>query len=92
MVDRPIHLEDYKNIVKIGSFQEPSVIVPVCITQSTLDGIHALLKIIEGMKLQGSGEIGGAFELISFYRILRSSINEANNKNAPTHSLQAEER
>jgi hypothetical protein len=78
--DRPIHLLNYEHICKKEPHQEPSVTVPVWITQSSLDGLQALIRILEGMEKGGNGRISGSFELVSFYRTLQSSICNANNQ------------
>ena len=74
--DRPIHLSDLK-ICKKEPHSEPSVTVPVWITQSNLDGLQAVIRVIEGMERSGQGRISGSFELTMFYRQLCSAISKA---------------
>jgi hypothetical protein len=77
--ERPFHLAElamYKH--KPGGYAEPSVTVPICVTQSALDGLNTLIRLLEGYQLAKSGQIPGHFELIMFYRTLTGSIHAAN--------------
>ena len=74
--DRPIHLEGLA-ICKKRAYTEASVTVPVCITQSSLDGLQAMIRFCEGMEAAGKGRISGSFELVMFYRTLSTCIATA---------------
>lgn len=88
--DMPIHLSNYQICRERERPQtEPSVVVPVWITQSSLDGLNALIHYCSGVENSGKGRLPGSFELVMFYRQLRSSIHEAND--ARMKELQAEQ-
>jgi len=74
--DRPMHLGDLK-ICRKHAHTDNSVIVPVWITQSNLDGLQALIHVVEGMNRDGKGQLSGSFELVMFYRNLVNCIREA---------------
>lgn len=75
--DKPIHLAELE-ICKREPHSEPSVNVPVWITQSSLDGLQALIQFCNGAEHSGGGRVPGSFELIMFYRTLGSCIRKAN--------------
>lgn len=77
--DRPFHLAELSMYVK-QAHTEPSVTVPVWITQSTLDGLQALIRFHEGHLAAGKGMVSGSHELIMFYRTLVDSIRKAEEK------------
>jgi len=77
--DGPIHLAEF-SICKKQPHSESSVTVPVWITQSSLDGLQALIRFTYGLRASGKGSIPGEFELIMFYRQLASAIRSADNK------------
>ena len=79
LIDRPIHLTNY-SICKREPHSQPSVEVPVWITQSSLDGMQALIQFINGLEAAGKGQVPGGFDLIMFYRQLDSAIRNADNK------------
>lgn len=76
IIDPPIHLTQY-NICKREPHCEPSVTVPVWLNQSRLDGLQTLIQFCKGMERSGQGIVPGSFELVMFYRTLRSSIDDA---------------
>jgi hypothetical protein len=76
--DRPIHLLEYEHICKKEPYSEPSVTVPVWITQSSLDGLNALIRYCEGYEHNGRGRVSGGHELVMFYRQLQTAISCAN--------------
>ena len=69
--DPPIHLPP-----SAEPYTEASVTCPVWITQSSLDGLAMLIKFCEGMEASGRGKVPGSFELVVFYRTLKSCIHE----------------
>lgn len=75
--DKPIHLAEFE-ICKREPYSEPSVKVPVWITQSSLDGLQALIQYCNGVEASGKGRVPGSFELLMFYRTLGSCIRKAN--------------
>ena len=77
--DRPVHLAEL-SICHRERSTEPSVIVPVWITQSSLDGLQALIRFHEGLLAAGKGMVSGSHELTMFYRTLVSSIRDAEEK------------
>jgi len=85
--DRPIHLLEYECICKRQPYTEPSVTVPVWITQSSLDGLQALIRYCEGYEHNGKGRVQGSFELVMFYRTLKECISKANETALP-HDIQ----
>ena len=78
MTDRPIHLHHYKNIVRDMPHHDPSVEVPVWITQSSLDGMITLMNFCDGFEKGGNGKVPGSFELLMFYRTIRDNLQKAN--------------
>lgn len=76
MSDRPIHLEGLA-ICNREPHSEPSVVVPVWITQSSLDGLFAMMQVCDGFEKSGKGRLNGWFELTMFYRTLRECIYKA---------------
>jgi hypothetical protein len=77
MTDRPIHLRQY-DFFKEVEHAEDSVTVPVWITQSSLDGMIAMIHYCKGLDHAGKGRVPGSDELITFYRTIRHSIDEQN--------------
>ena len=75
-MERPIHLRQY-SICRIEEKKEDSVIVPVWITQSSLDAMQQVLGYLEGLGASGKGNISGTFELTMFYRTLKYYIDKA---------------
>lgn len=76
-MDRPIHLSDFE-MTQRSPHTEASVIVPVWITQSALDGMLELMKFIEGLQAGGSiGNVPGAFDLAMFYRRIGNALRGA---------------
>jgi hypothetical protein len=69
MSDMPIHLPP-----STTPGTEPSVVCPVWITQSALDGIAMMLAYCTAMEASGKGRVPGSFELTMHYRQLRSAI------------------
>ncbi len=90
--DRPIHLLKYPSICTPKECQDDSVVVPVWITQSTLDGLQALIQFLAGVEGRGEGRVPGNHELVMFYRTLGSSISDANNKARQAANVAANER
>jgi hypothetical protein len=84
MNDKPIHLSAYL-ICDKQPYAEPSVTVPIWVTQSSLDGIQALIRFCEGMNAAGHGEINGSFELVMFHRTLRGCIDKAEKEESAKH-------
>jgi hypothetical protein len=77
--DKPFHLSN-TSICQKQPHTEDSVTVPVWITQSSLDGLQALIRFIEGFERAGNGQVSGGHELVMFYRTLTHSITEADRK------------
>jgi hypothetical protein len=75
MNDRPIHLPP-----STEPSREPSITVPVWITQSNLDGLHALMQWLDGFIDAKGGTIPGHFELVMHFRQIRSAINNFKEK------------
>ncbi len=71
MADKPIHLRPSKE-----AHTEASVTCPIWVTQSSLDGIAMLLSFFDGVEKAGGGSISGSFDLLMFYRTLRSNIGD----------------
>jgi len=86
MTDRPIHLQHYKNIVKDEPHHDPSVTVPIWVTQSSLDGMIALMNFCDGFEKGGNGRVPGSFEVLMFYRTIRDNIQKANEAVAKNES------
>jgi len=84
MSDRPIHLRKFEHICTPRPNTDDSVVVPVWLTQSNLDGLYTLIQFFNGLGAAGQGRVDGTFELTMFYRQLQSAISEANNKAKPT--------
>ena len=76
--DLPIHLRSYQNICVPKQHTEDSVIVPIWITQSSLDGLCMAIKYMDGLRDSGKGTSPGHFELVMFYRTLAECIRKAN--------------
>lgn len=76
MTDKPIHLADFA-ITQKEPNSEPSVTVPVWITQSSLDGLFELMRFLDGLSRGSDGIIPGSFELTMFYRTLFAAIRNA---------------
>lgn len=79
MTDAPIHLPQNQKRPD-GVREEASVVCPVWITQSSLDGIQAILHYCAGVEAAGKGRVPGSFELTMFYRTLSRNIQEHLNK------------
>ncbi|MDP2621994.1 MAG: hypothetical protein Q8P46_17775 [Hyphomicrobiales bacterium] len=77
--DRPIHLLEYSHICRPQPHSEPSITVPVWITQSSLDGLQALIHFCEGFEKSGKGCVTGWFEITMFYRTIQGCIRKADN-------------
>lgn len=77
--DRPIHLSQY-SICSRQPNADDSVVVPVWITQSNLDGLQAMIQFCGGLEVAGKGRVPGSFELVMFYRQLQSAIRDAEEK------------
>lgn len=81
MNDKPLHLSELKICNREeygGGFKcEPSVTVPIWVTQSSLDGMQTLIQFLAGLEAAGKGQTPGGFELIMFYRTLVDCIYKA---------------
>ena len=76
--DRPIHIAELTGIYTPTPHAEPSVTLPIWITQSSLDGLQALIRYCEGYEHNGKGRVTGGFELVMFYREIQHKLYEAN--------------
>lgn len=71
MNDRPIHLRP-----STQPHTEASVTCPVWLTQSSLDGMQAMIQFCSGMEAAGKGRIPGSFEIVMFYRTLCDAVRK----------------
>ena len=74
--DPPIHLRRYPYFIP-QLHTDDSVTIPVWLTQSSLDGLNALIHYCEGVENSGKGRVPGSFELIMFYRTIRDCLEKA---------------
>jgi hypothetical protein len=59
---------------------QPSVTVPVWITQSSLDGLNTLITYCEAIERHGNnGSVPGLFDTIMFYRTLYQAVRSGVN-------------
>ena len=72
MNDAPIHLRKL-SYFESQEMQEDSVTVPIWITQSSLDGMCALIHYCHGVE----GTPPGSFELTMFYRTIKDCLLKA---------------
>lgn len=62
-------------------YTEPSITVPVWITESSYKGLYTLINWLKGFDAGQAGRVGavpGEFELVMFFREITSKINAAN--------------
>lgn len=78
MSDFPIHLRQYKHLIKIYPHTEDSVTIPVWLTQGNLDGLNMLIHYCKGVEKSGTGRVPGSHELIMFYRTIKECLSKAN--------------
>lgn len=76
MVDSPLHLAEL-SICKRVEGTESSVVVPVWLTQSGLDGLYALLVASDGFSRSGQGQLPGVFAATMLYRSLANGVMQA---------------
>jgi len=77
--DAPIHLRKYSFFEGLDN-SEDSVTVPVRLTQSSLDGMNALINYCKGLEDSGKGKVPGSFELVIFYRTIKDCLAREDNR------------